>query len=141
MKQLNNMMTFQDMVNALIRFGSNDEDIAKAVENKIKSDSTKYQIQYYKGNKEVIKETNQTHLLRDLVYDYMNRFKASREDIEKLFDRVEWTIFSDENKTGFDIIKIGKEKYRISNQRTRNPEYLNDIANVFGEKGYEIIPL
>lgn len=139
MKQLNNMITFRDIANALILFCTNDEDIAKAIEKK--SDSTKYQIQYYKGNKEVIKETNQTHLLRDLVYDYMNRFKASREDIEKLFDRVKWTIFSDENKTGFDIIKIGKEKYRISNQRTRNPEYFNDIVNVFGEKGYKIIPL
>ena len=76
----------QDIIDAMIRFGSNDPDSVRAVENKIKSDSTKFQILYYKGQKKVIKETNQTHLLSDLIKLHMQYDDATREDIEKLFE-------------------------------------------------------
>lgn len=46
----------QDIIDAMIRFGSNDPDSVRAVENKIKSDSTKFQILYYKGKKRSLKK-------------------------------------------------------------------------------------
>ncbi|MDE6521831.1 MAG: PD-(D/E)XK nuclease family protein [Muribaculaceae bacterium] len=132
----------RDIIQALSLFGSNDEDIAKAVDNKIKSDSTKYQIQYDKDNKKAVIETNQTHLLSDLIKAYMLNENATKEDIDKLFEGEEWQIFSDKKKiTGYDTKKIGGKTYRISNQRTRNPEYLGKIISTFGEKGYKVMAI
>ena len=129
----------QDIIDAMIRFGSNDPDSVRAVENKIKSDSTKFQILYYKGQKKVIKETNQTHLLSDLIKLHMQYDDATREDIEKLFECEKWRIFSDDNSvTGYDSIIIRGKTYRVSNQRTRNPEYRQTIISKFGRKGYEV---
>ena len=45
----------QDIIDAMIRYCSNDPDSVRAVENKIKSDSTKFKILRHK---KVIKETN-----------------------------------------------------------------------------------
>ena len=122
-----------------IRYGSNDPDSVRAVENKIKSDSTKFRILYYKGKKKVIKETNQTHLLSDLIKLHMQNDDATREDIEKLFEGEKWQIFCDDKSvTGYDRIKINGKTYRVSNQRTRNPEYRQTIISMFGRKGYEV---
>ena len=64
---------------------------------------------------------------------------ATREDIEKLFEGEKWQIFSyDKSVTGYDRIKINGKTYRVSNQRTRNPEYRQTIIDIFGSKGYEV---
>ena len=43
--------------------------------------------------------------------------------------------------TVYDKITIGGKTYRISNQRTRNPIYLEKIKSVFSKKGYEIVSI
>lgn len=97
-----------------------------------------YEISY---NEIYITKTNQRNLLGDLVKDYMERFNASREDVQNLFSNKIGDIFVDVNNSGYVEVKVCGAKYKISDQRTRNPEYLGKIINTFGEKGYKVIAL
>lgn len=123
----------QDIIDAAVMAGSNDEKVVDAVKDKRKSASKRYEIRY---NDELIATTNQAHLLRDLVKDYLERNVGSdKSDIE---DRLPWKIFDDGDTTGYDDIIINNVPYRVSNQKVRYDDNYRKIVKVFRNWGYDI---
>lgn len=116
----------------------NKETRVYAVKDDKNTSTNAYEVIY---NEIYITKTNQRNLLGCLIKDYMERFKASREDVENLFSNKIGPIFVDVNHSGYVNVKVGGTKYKISDQRARNPEYFMYIQRVFSEKGYRIIAL
>lgn len=131
----------QDLMVTLMSEGCEDcKEIVEALHNKRKSSGVRFEIYF---EEEYIIETNQRNLLADLVKDYMERFNASREDVKNLFsnkNKIE-DIFVDDYNSGYVVVEVCGVTYKISDQRTRNPEYLGKIISTFGEKGYKVIAL
>ena len=116
----------------------NKETRVYAVKEDKNTSTNGYELIY---NEIYITKTNQRNLLGCLIKDYMERFNASREDVENLFSNKIGSIFVDVNNSGYVDVKVGGTTYKISDQRARNPEYFMYIQRVFSEKGYRIIAL